>query len=535
MTEPGSDEVAEQGWEQLSPLSLILRGGVVLLAVVSWMGAQLVSRVGNFVSPGRWRDPSGQPDEVEGILSHPWVSLGILALVIVAAIGAAWMSWRFTRFRVAEHQVELRQGWIFRQQRQVPLDRVQAVEISRPLVAQILGLAKVVVQSAGGKDSNVTLAYLPLPRAHDVRDRIQRAASRLEGYAAGPADEGGAPTGVVQSAPGGTEGPYGSLPGDLLGLAPDTGRLVVQVPNLRLVLASLCHPGVVFLVLAGLAWGIAALTVIPDEWGPFGGIVVALPGLVPMLFGLLSTRVREVLKHGNFRLTDQGRSVRILHGLTDHRTTTVPLRRVQALEIVQPMMWRPMGWWRARVNVAGIHGDDSELTNETVILPVGTLDEALTVLTLVDPALSPDHLRTAALGDGGEANWVTASPRARLFDPLSWRRSGYTVSGHGVLVRRGRYSRRAAAVPHARVQSMALLQGPWDARRDLAAVSLVSTPGPIGIVIPHLSLHDAEAFLDEESQRTSAARRSEGTPCANPAPGDGLSSVDIALTDGHRP
>ena len=93
----------------------------------------------------------------------------------------------------------------------------------------------------------------------------------------------------------------------------------------------------------------------------------------------------------------------------------------------------------------------------------------------------------------------------------------------------------SVAVPHARVQSMKVMQGPWDARRDLAAVSLVSTPGPIGIVIPHLSLHDAEAFLDAEPQRTSAARRSEGTPCANPAPGDGLSSVDIALTDGHRP
>ena len=80
MTEPGSDEVAEQGWEQLSPLSLILRGGVVLLAVVSWMGAQLVSRVGNFVSPGRWRDPSGQPDEAMQQLKQ--------AVAIFAEVGA---------------------------------------------------------------------------------------------------------------------------------------------------------------------------------------------------------------------------------------------------------------------------------------------------------------------------------------------------------------------------------------------------------------------------------------------------------------
>ena len=168
----------------------------------------------------------GQPDEVRG---NPVPSVGLAGnpmLVIVAAIGAAWMSWRFTRFRVAEHQVEP-SGLIFRQQRQVPLDRVQAVEISRPLVAQILDWPR---SSCTGREADPTSPRLPCPPAGARRAR-PHPARRFppEGYAAGLADEGARPAWC--SPPRGTEGPYGSLPGDLLGLAPTPGAWSCRCPT----------------------------------------------------------------------------------------------------------------------------------------------------------------------------------------------------------------------------------------------------------------------------------------------------------------
>ena len=252
------------------------------------MGAQLVSRVWQLRQPGRWRDPSGQPDEVEGILSHPWVSLGILALVIVAAIGAA-----------DELAIAALPGTIPGRTASgldLPAAASGVPPRSRPGRPDLPTARGPIPGTGQGRRAigrrqrlNVT-AYLPLPRARRARPH-QRAASR---HPRGPglADEG-RPDRRVRSSPGRTRPRYGSLPGDLLGLAPDTGRLVVRVPNLRLVLAQPpAARGVVFPRPGRARVGHRGTHRHPGRVGPFGGIVVALPGLVPMLFSVCSPRAR---------------------------------------------------------------------------------------------------------------------------------------------------------------------------------------------------------------------------------------------------
>ena len=87
-------------------------------------------------------------------------------------------------------QVELRQGFLFRQHRQVRLERVQAVELSRPLLARLLGLARVVVQSAGGSDSTLTLSFLDLARAEALREHLLDLAGRTDEVTPEAAGEG---------------------------------------------------------------------------------------------------------------------------------------------------------------------------------------------------------------------------------------------------------------------------------------------------------------------------------------------------------
>ena len=132
------------------------------------------------------------------------VFLGLIALV-------NWVSWRFSRFRVGGGQVELRQGALFRQHRQVRLERVQAVELSRPLLARALGLARVVVQSAGGSDSTLTLSFLDLGRAEALREHLLELAGRTDEAALRPADAGPASVPVRQRA--GCRGPAAAARG----------------------------------------------------------------------------------------------------------------------------------------------------------------------------------------------------------------------------------------------------------------------------------------------------------------------------------
>lgn len=523
----------DNGWRHLSPLSPILRGGIVLVAIVGYGISQLVGQIAPWLSGGPEVD-----EQIELATAHPLIALAALVLVVAAVGGGAWLSWRFARFRVSQTQVELRKGWLFREHRQVPIDRIQAVEVSRPLLAQVLGLAQVIVLSAGGGDSQLKLAFLPLAEANELRRHLQVLAS-LPGVrhpaagqeptpgAADPAEAGTPDASVHPGDAGQAAAPRpgpGSLPGELLGLGVSEGRPVVTVPNLRLLAATLLHSALLvplFLITAGVGVGWAFG---PEGLGVF--LLASIPGIVPAAFGVAIYRVRDLLRNGNFALSDLGGAVRIVHGLTDHRTTTVPLHRIQAMEMIQPLWWRPMGWWRVHLNVAGTKSGDDGMTEETSALPVGPLEDALHILTLLDPLLERPALETASLGDGPAPGWALVSPRARWLDPWSWRRTGYAVSEHGVLIRHGRFSRQVVIVPHARIQSLTLRAGPLQRRLDLAGVHLISIPGPVKPHVPHLDLHAAEQLLTEQTARSrearAAARRADapsaGETVAKPAP-----------------
>ena len=146
-------------------------------------------------------------------------------------------------------------------------------------------------------------------------------------------------------------------------------------------------------------------------------------------------------------------------------------------------------------------------STQTVLMPVGNREEALKVLTLVQPGIPRAAALAALEGDGSAEGFVTASERARRLDPLSWRRLGYAVLRDGLLTRRGRWYRAAQFVPHARIQSLKVEQGPVQRSRGVATVRLLSTVGPVSPVVSHLDVEQAQRLLAEQVVRSSLARQ----------------------------
>ena len=479
---PQVGEVGEApGWQHLHPLSPVLRGGLAFLAVMAYVVSQQADRLVGAAGD----DPTG------GHLG--WAAVGVL-VVLLAILGGAWLSWRFSRYRVTPSLIELRTGFVFRQHRQVRFDRVQAVDVGRPLLARLTGLSEVVVRSAGGRDSHLTLAFLSDARAQEVREQLVALAAREEllpgrdgrdGHPAVHADAAGA---------GGNAG--GEARVEVTGGArgDEAGDRVVSVPNSRVVQSILYTGQSALLVLA-----------VPALVGSLiGGIPGMLAWLGPTALAIGGAQAKRLTHETNFELLHQGDRLRVRHGLTDLRTTTVPLHRIQAVEVSQSLPWRLTGWWRLRVNVAGAgHGDDEA---DTVLLPVGTLDEALAVLTLVQPGAAWPVAVAALTGSGPGHGFTSATRRARLLDPLSWRRRGYAVLPELLVTRRGLLYRSAQFVPHARVQSLAVTQGPVERAAGVATVRLVSTPGPVTPLVAHLDAPDAERLLSEQVVRSRRAR-----------------------------
>jgi putative membrane protein len=475
VTSQGGDGSGE--WRHLHPLSPLLKGGIAFLAVLAYVVSQQADSLF-----GANRD-----DPTQGHLGL--AALGVL-VVLLAIIAGAWVSWRFSRFRVTGTLIELRTGVLFRQHRQVRFDRIQAVDLGRPLLARLTGLSEVVVQSAGGKDSHLKLAFLTDSQAQLVREQLMALAGRSDevsgSWAAGAPGNGPR---VHTDAAGLTDADYADVPPP----AP-VGDQVLAVPNAR-ILQSVLYSG------PGLAIVVALPALVVS-------VVLGVPEMVawlgPMTLAIGSAHLKRLTQECNFELLHQGDRLRIRHGLTDLRTTTVPVHRIQAVEVSQSLPWRLTGWWRIKVNVAGAGtGDD---VTQTVLMPVGNREEAVRVLTLVHPGI-PEAAALAALeGAGTGEGFVTATTRARPLDPLSWRRQGYAVLPDGLLTRRGAWYRAAQFVPHARIQSLKVEQGPVQRRRGVASVRIVSTVGPVSPAVAHLDEIEAERFLAEQVVRSSRAR-----------------------------
>ena len=466
-----------QDWRHFHPLSPLVKGGIALVAVLGYAVSQQTDRLLG----------QGPDDPTAG---HPWILLSGVAVVLLAIVLGAWVSWRFAKFRLTPSLVEVRSGFVFRQHRQVRYDRIQAVDISRPILARLTGLSEVVVQSAGGRESHLKLSFLAQDDALALRDRLASLSAQGVGR---PAPQPGVPGG-----PEGTSGePVDGLP-PLAGAAPTASVApveVVRVPTARVVQSWLWSPAtLIFLVAAVMA---------------LVGLVTGVSELVgtsaPILLGIGGQKLRHLVGALNFVLEQTPGALRVRHGLTELRATTIPLHRIQAVEVVQPTFWRPVGWWHVRVNVAGVGTGEHEET-DGLLLPVGTLEEALHIVRLAVGPVEESTLRRAALGSGTDGGFTTAPERARLLDPLAWRRRGYAVTPEQLVIRTGLIARRVQVVPHARVQSLTLEQGPVQRSRDIASVRVVSTPGSVVPRVDHLAVEEAERLVGEQRSRSTSAR-----------------------------
>nr|WP_255219575.1 PH domain-containing protein [Kocuria salina] len=422
-----------------------------------------------------------------------WVLAGLVAFVLLVFAAAVLVSWWFTRYQVTPEHVRIRSGVLFRQERQARLDRVQAIDIHRPFLPRLLGLAELKFEVADAGQSAVSLSYLTHPQARVLRGELL---GRL-GLAAPGQDRAAPAPGAAPGAPVQRPAPWA--------VTGDQERPVLGVPVPRLIGSVLASGSSVALAVL-LAAAPAALLV--DARAAPAMLAAWLPGLIS--FGAVSYRRVEQGYH--FRLLRVPEGMRVRYGLFSVRSQTVPAGRIQAVGVDQPLLWRPFGWYRVRVNVAGYGpaAGEGEAMRST-LLPVGTLPQVHQVLHLALPGARDGDLaallREGLHGLGAQGRFTTSPRRARWLDPLVHRRTGFAATEDVLAVRSGRLSRRTAVLPHEKTQSVAVSQGPLERALGLADVQLHSTPGPVSVMVPHLDAGDARALAAAQAVHAAGARR----------------------------
>ena len=486
----------------VTPLLVGARALAAAIAVIAFNVVQQSSSLGDLV------------DFVTDSGPLVWLAGTGAALLIIAITAAlSWVSWKYRFFELADDEVRIGSGWLIRSRRTARFDRVQAVDINQPLLARIAGLGEVKVETAGGKDSDLTIRFLTMDDCRAVRAAVLAAKREAVDAEVGPngptgptgSAGGSLPAGTAATDPATPTGP-GHPEGSTAPVDPAWETpLHGPVPPDRLFVSAALGPGLLALLAApiiffgsfaamtafGLVEGVSVGEAIALTFGAIAG--TSFVGVAVFLVGIVASVWQKWNRFHGFTLSaddDAGR-LQIRAGLTATRRQTIPVRRIHALQIIEPAWWRPVKWAMVRINVAGYAGEGSEVS--TTLLPVAPLDDADAIVdAVIGRATGMAHAPS-------EARWATPR-RAMWISPIDWRNQSVRITPRALVVTSGRLRRRRAVIPWSRIQGHTLRRGPITRALSLVDVRIDLVDGPVTVTAAQLAPDDAERLtrvLDE--------------------------------------
>jgi putative membrane protein len=202
-----------------------------------------------------------------------------------------------------------------------------------------------------------------------------------------------------------------------------------------------------------------------------------------------------------FTVAESPDGLRLRSGLTSTQAQTVPPGRVHAVEYEQPLLWRSRDWVRVQITIAGASSsEDGQQGGQTgTLLPVAPREVAEAVVERILPGLGVSTME-----------WTPAPSRIRWVAWIQWRNLAVAANDRAFAARRGRIVRRLAIVPHARTQSVHLVQGPLQRYLDVATVSVDVAPGPVTVQGLHQDAATARRVADAQAMRARLARATSG-------------------------
>lgn len=437
-----------------------------------------------------------------GVLTVLLVILGVVVLLAGAAVWG-FLSWRATTYRVAGGAFYLRRGVLQKSERTIPLEHVQSLDTVQGVVQRLFGVVELRVETAGGgvEGSDASLAALDRGSADELRNA-------MEGGSAEPVEEEGGPE-VLRRLSG----------RDLLIAGATSGQIGVALSVVAVasqLFDNFFTEGFARRVFESLApGGVAAALVIVLAFG---------------LFAWLLAIAGTVLAYAGFTLSRDGEFLYIRRGLLERREATIPLARIQAVQIVEGVLRQPFGLAMLKVESAG-YGESSGVS--TTLFPLlprrrvpeflraavpefsGSLSgEALqrpprrAIRRYVFRSVAPVAALLVAAGTvlifsdlpvslgaiGVYAGGIAAAMivLAALFGWMRYRDAGWAYSGGCVALRSRELARTTALAPRRKLQSRGFVSNPLQRRAGLSHLRVRVASGSGGAQFGILDLESRD-------------------------------------------
>jgi putative membrane protein len=457
---------------------------------------------------------------------------GVLFLV---QVGTGLVRYLTFHYVLTEDELRTREGVLHRQERRIPIDRIQDLGFESTILRRILGLTVVRVETASGQGVEAVLDSLGRGESENLREVLLRLRVRVargvENAGVSPADGSFPPPPSAAPDPEWTI--YRASPGMLL---------LRGLTDLRI--------GAVLVAAFGayeVADRLGVLTQIRGvgatfyDWLRGFPIMLAAGMLLGLVFGVLALSVAfaavgNLMAFHGFHLSLRADSLLCRFGLLTTRQKTLPRQRVQRVRVEQTWLRRLLGVAVARADSAGSgRGTGEEAPGGfDVVIPLAELAGIEALLPAVLPGLEQSSTQVSRasrmlvwrvflrscmdiavliavlLPFAHEAAWfgLLLVPFAWLLGRLYWQGLAYGLWQHHVYLRWGVLGSYQVLLPTAKVQAVALMRGPLQRLLGLSELRIFVAGGP-PTRIPDLAKAEAEALLAALSARATIAAADE--------------------------
>ncbi|WP_227376151.1 PH domain-containing protein [Haladaptatus halobius] len=408
-------------------------------------------------------------------------SLTVVTVVVLVAVGLSLaVGWEYAYYRRFEYvltanSLDIDSGVVSRRRREIPLRRVQNVDIRRNVVQRALGLAAVSLETAGGGDTEASLRFVSDEEARRLQREIQR---RKRGAVADEESERPEPE------------------ADLLYGISSTELLVLSAISLEPRVF-----GLVFLV----------VPLLTDAANSLGGLTL-LVGLAQLAVSALVLWVASAMvtfaRYYDFRLTRVDDELRYERGLLQRYDGSIPLDKIQTLTLRENPLMRLAGYATLSVETAGYAPGQGPSGGSEAAVPLAVRGRVLALAHSIesfdDPTFERPPGRTRrryavryALVVGGLTALAYGFDRftglldfwyallalvvlAPVAGHYQWKHRGYFVGDDHVQTRNGFWRRTTHVVPYYRVQTVVQRETIFQRRWRLATL-VVDTASSVGL------------------------------------------------------
>ncbi|MBT2689200.1 PH domain-containing protein [Bacillus sp. ISL-47] len=276
--------------------------------------------------------------------------LVITAGVVMAVFIIGVLSWLRYTYRLEEGELRIEYGILVRKKRYIPLERIQSLDLSEGLLQRPFGLVKMKVETAGSSGGGDAEAVLTAISRKDA-DFIQQAFSTAKKKPSENSNE-------LESAAAMRKIIYKISPGQLLLLASTSSGVGVVISAVFALIFQFEEIIPYDKVFAGLEGFIAN-----------GVIFVSILVFIGFVFAWIIALVGTMLKYADFTLRKTDKELIITRGLLEKRQMTIPLHRIQAIQISENLIRQPFGLATVYVESAGGSLEDSE-SARVMVLPI---------------------------------------------------------------------------------------------------------------------------------------------------------------------